>query len=73
MIIKWAERQEEMLLKMAVPFDIAADLSDEEIENLYEIVPEYMLDHTDTGDNRPDSDFNICEDIITRLAKIISK
>ncbi len=69
MTVKWTESEKEMLEKMSIPFDYKGDLDNNQIDILYEMIPDYMLDFTDTSDDRPSSDFNICEDIITKLAE----
>lgn len=69
MIIKWDKKQFEMLNKMSVPFDVQKDLNDDELEELYDIVPDFMLGKAGwDGKNEPGADFLLCEDIVTVLA-----
>lgn len=72
MIIEWDKAERDMLAKMELSVDVDGDLSEAQLNELYDVVPNWMLDNTDTTDDRRDSPFNICEDIITKLWRAIS-
>ncbi len=72
MIIKWEEQQKPLLAKMPIPFDVYGDLTDEQLKELYEIIPDYMLKHANIHDE-DDVDFNLCEDILTLASKAMEK
>ena len=67
-MIVWVESEIAILAKMNIPFLYMGYLTDEQLEDLYEIVPDYMMSNTNTSDDSPDSDFNICEGVITKIA-----
>ena len=67
-LIIWEAQELEVLAKMDISFAYKGQLTDAQMEDLYEIVPDYMLSNTDTGDDSPNSEFSICENITTKLA-----
>lgn len=70
MKILWNEAQLNMLAKMKVPFDVSKDITNGELELLYDIVPDFMFEKIGwDGRGTPSKDFNTCEDIITILAR----
>ena len=73
MLMNWTKREHQILSRMEIAFDYKAEMSNNQIEDLYDIVPDYMMENTDTSDDHPNSDFNICEDIITKLAKALEE
>lgn len=42
MLIKWNPQQLEMLSKMNVPFNAIQEMTDDQLDDLYEIVPDYL-------------------------------
>lgn len=71
MTVQWSKSELEILGKMNLRFDVRADLSDPKIEKLYDLVPEYLLDHgLDKGDEHNQIG-ETCEDMITKLAMVM--
>jgi len=53
---------------MKLPFDVHADLSDSQLEDFYDIVPEYLFEHGLNENDEHTKDGLTCENIITKLA-----
>jgi len=69
LFIKWNERQLETLKKMDISMDVNKDLNDDDLDLLYEVVPDYMLAKSEGDPDDPKSEWNVCEDIITILGQ----
>ena len=66
MKIQWSDNQRDMLSRMDVPFDFEKDMSDDELESLYEIAPEYLYF---MPNGEPTGECLVVESIITALTK----
>ena len=63
MKIIWNDEQQKILEKMNLPFDFRSDLSDDEMNDLYEITPDYM----EFPDGEPTKECLIVESIMDAL------
>lgn len=69
MKIEWSEKQLELLAKMEIPFDYLGELSDDQLSELYDIVPDCLtFDHA----GEPTGDCNIVESLIDTLAAVMN-
>ena len=66
-MIKWTEEQLEALRELDLPFDPTLEMTDEQLEQLYEEVPEHFDWHPKTGE--PVGDCMLYEDILDELIK----
>lgn len=70
MALDWNKKQLDTLAKMDIPFDVAQELTDDQLEQLYEIVP----DHLEFDKNAEPTDQGaIVEDILTLVGAEMGK
>lgn len=67
MKIKFSDRQQTLLKRLDLPFDINADLSDDEICILAESVADYLEMHGLDKKYEPTAEGAICESILDLL------
>ena len=66
-MIHWTDKQLDLLKKLDLPFDPAAEMSDDQLEEMYEEIPEHFEWHPKTG--MPVGDCMDYEDMLTLVYK----
>ena len=69
--MNWTSEELNMFSQMEIKFDVNGFISDSDLEDLYDIVPEYLQMHGFDIDDNFNKVGRICDDIITKLVIIM--
>lgn len=70
MALRWNQKQLNMLAKMGLPFDPKQELGDDQLEQLYDVIPDY-LEFEKEGNPTPAG--AVVEDMLTLVAAEMEK
>lgn len=74
MKLRWNANEKLIFKDMAIPFDVDKDLSDDELEYLFEGVDDYRWTHEGyDGKGKPGMQFLTCENIMDRIEDVLAE